>query len=252
MIKHHPSNTLLESHAKGDLPLSMAIALAAHCELCPICQAKLTELTTIIASAVMEDEVLAVDTASSRRQISNLSTPAASQIALADDSQTSHTHVNMAQMLANIMAKPADLTPSTRPCAPTVQVKGMQYTLPHVFKQQLHQQGQEKTWQGMGNVSRMRLDVDEKQTRASLLHIGPEGEIPHHTHKGFELTLLLAGEFSDDFGAYVPGDFMILDGQVKHSPKTTIGCLCYTILDAPLYFTKGFSKLLNPIGELIY
>lgn len=252
MIKHHPSNALLESHAKGDLPLSMAIALAAHCELCPICQAKLTELTTITANTVMADAVLAVNAASPRTQAPYLNTPLAAQITLSDDSQTSQTHISMEQMLANIMAKPAALNTNTRPYTPTVQVKGMQYSLPHVFKQQLHQQGQEKTWQGMGNVSRMRLDVDEKQTRASLLHIGPEGEIPHHTHKGYELTLLLAGEFSDDFGAYVPGDFMILDGQVKHSPKTISGCLCYTILDAPLHFTKGFSKLLNPIGELIY
>ncbi|PKG56926.1 anti-sigma factor, partial [Shewanella sp. GutDb-MelDb] len=30
------------------------------------------------------------------------------------------------------------------------------------------------------------------------------------------------------------------------------GCLCYTVVDAPLRFTKGISKLLNPIGELIY
>ncbi|MGL5391190.1 MAG: ChrR family anti-sigma-E factor, partial [Shewanella sp.] len=38
----------------------------------------------------------------------------------------------------------------------------------------------------------------------------------------------------------------------EHAPTTKSGCLCYTVLNAPLHFTKGLSKLLNPIGELIY
>lgn len=129
----------------------------------------------------------------------------------------------------------------------TVSHRNIRYQIPRVFRQHIA-----LPWQQIGKVSRMRFDIDEKNTRASLLYIEALGEIPQHTHKGFELTLLLSGEFSDSTGNYVVGDFIILDGNTQHSPTTQTGCLCYTVLDAPLYFTKGISKLLNPIGELIY
>lgn len=131
--------------------------------------------------------------------------------------------------------------------ATKVTIKGKEYTLPRAFRQQIN-----ADWQGIGKVSRLRINTGEEQARASLLHIEPHGEIPEHTHKGSELTLLLAGEFSDEYSQYKPGDFMLLDGQHQHSPRTQEGCLCFTIVDAPLYFTKGISKLLNPIGELLY
>jgi putative transcriptional regulator len=76
--------------------------------------------------------------------------------------------------------------------------------------------------------------------------------VPEHTHKGFELTLLLDGEFEDEMGKYVKGDFICLDSAHKHSPQTTQGCLCLTVVNDALQFTKGMSKLLNPFGNLIY
>jgi len=74
-----------------------------------------------------------------------------------------------------------------------------------------------------------------------------------HEHKGYEVTLLLAGSFSDEYGSYNRGEFLFyLAGDAKHSPKTENGCLCYAVQDAPLHFTQGMSKVLNPLGKLIY
>ena len=107
-------------------------------------------------------------------------------------------------------------------------------------------------WSGIGAVRRARIVSDEKNVRASLLHISAGGQIPAHQHKGYEITLLLEGSFSDELGSYEKGDFILLQGDVNHSPKTEKGCLCYTVLDAPLHFTRGVSKVLNPLGKLIY
>ncbi|MGO3300382.1 MAG: ChrR family anti-sigma-E factor, partial [Pseudoalteromonas sp.] len=42
------------------------------------------------------------------------------------------------------------------------------------------------------------------------------------------------------------------DGTHQHSPQTKNGCLCFTVVSSALHFNKGLSKLLNPIGNLIY
>ena len=57
-----------------------------------------------------------------------------------------------------------------------------------------------KKWSKLGDVSRARLELEEEPIRSSLLDISPGGVVPLHTHKGFELTLLLDGSFEDDMG----------------------------------------------------
>ncbi|UJF20653.1 ChrR family anti-sigma-E factor [Shewanella sp. OMA3-2] len=225
MINYHPNQQLLLLHIKGELPLSMSLAISAHAELCDICHKSLSLLTKQQTIAVFSDK--------------NITTGSTADI-------------DMALLLEKMIDCTLDELDST-PSAPVdmgtieVSVKGQSYTLPSAFRHQIN-----APWQGIGKISRLRLNTGEEKARASLLHIAANGEIPQHTHKGSELTLLLAGEFSDKFNSYKPGDFMLLDENHEHSPQTTTGCLCYTIVDAPLYFTKGFSKLLNPIGELLY
>ena len=231
MIKHHPHTDLLLAHAQGELPLSMSIAIAAHCALCHECQSQVSRFTEQAA------------------ELAFLAPSQTAEPAFISETDTAQDDA-WQQMLSHIMDLPeATPTESDYLAKATVSLnhKHVRYEIPTVFRQHIAH-----PWQQIGKVSRMRFDVDESHTRASLLHIDALGEIPQHTHKGYELTLLLAGEFSDINGQYVPGDFIILDGNTQHSPKTQSGCLCYTVLDAPLYFTKGLSKLLNPIGELIY
>ena len=226
MIKYHPQHELLSLHIKGELPLSMSLAISAHAELCDICQQKLNGLTECETAATFDNNT-------------------ESNISVDLDSEMSSLLAHMMQdTLDELDANPAQ---PYNEGVTEVTVKDQSYPLPRAFRHQINAQ-----WQGIGKVSRLRLNTGEEQARASLLHIAPQGEIPEHTHKGSELTLLLAGEFSDEYNTYRPGDFMLLDENHQHSPKTMTGCLCYTIVDAPLYFTKGFSKLLNPIGELLY
>lgn len=233
MINYHPDQHLLSLHAKGELPLSMSIAIAAHAEFCPHCQQQLDQMTIALSEQQFE-----------QGDVKN--TTAAEQHVEFDDllSQFLSSTLDTLDTDASVDSK-ATSQPET--IDNSVTIKGQHYPLPRVFKKQIN-----ASWQGIGKVSRLRLDTGEPQARASLLHIAANGEIPDHTHKGSELTLLLAGEFSDCYNTYKPGDFMLLDQDHEHSPKTTEGCLCYTIVDAPLYFTKGISKLLNPIGELLY
>ena len=72
--------------------------------------------------------------------------------------------------------------------------------------------------------------------------------MPSHTHEGTELTLVLAGGFSDERGHFLRGDLAEVDASVDHRPIADPGddCICLAVTDAPLRLTGPFGRLLNP------
>lgn len=215
MIKYHPSESLLARFCAGELPFSLSIALSAHIEMCSQCQA--LEKQTVAAQA--------------NKTWNDIKTEP----------------VDFGDMLQDILATPVDFVADVPKPAVSIELEGNPFKLPHAFRS-----FKSFSWSGFGSVNRARVITDEKNVRASLLHISAGGEIPSHQHKGYEMTLLLDGSFSDEYGTYNKGDFILLDGDVEHSPKTDQGCLCYAVQDAPLHFTRGMSKVFNPLGKLIY
>ncbi|WP_372872071.1 ChrR family anti-sigma-E factor [Shewanella sp.] len=226
MIKYHPSDEMLLAHAAGETTLGLAIALSAHCEMCCECASKVATMQSRLAQHFL----LQADV---------------------DDKDWQGMDGLFDAITADDTAQEQQ-TGARESAAPATQVKGLDFALPGAFRQFMSNTKLASPWSGIGHVSRMRLDTLDGKARSSLLHIAAGGEIPEHTHKGQEITLLLHGHFEDEFGSYGPGDFMLMDPSNQHTPKTRDGCLCYTVVDAPLHFTKGLSKLLNPIGELIY
>ncbi|MGF1766427.1 ChrR family anti-sigma-E factor [Enterovibrio makurazakiensis] len=223
MIKYHPADELLIAHAAGTLPASMSIAVAAHSEMCEICAKKLIAF---------------------ENQAAELAFSAPQQ----DDEQQEIENDEFEAMMASIMSDeqlPITLV-SASPEA-NIDVAGERYTLPTALRRYHH-----LGWSSIGAISRARLPLNEGNTHASLLHIGMNGGVPSHTHKGIEVTLLLSGQFEDEHDQYVPGDFILLDSENHHTPQTRDGCLCYTVADAPLHFTKGVSQILNAVGRVIY
>lgn len=216
MIKHHPNDTLLSQFVEGNLPASISIAVAAHVEMCPHCQQKTEKLEAQEAKTHLsgEQEII-VD--SDLEAMMNFITMDPSLDEVKEYVQPSFTYLDREVQLPRAIAN--------------VDRSG---------------------FAGVGKVSRSRLLLDDGELRSSLLQIEAEGEIPEHTHTGFEITLLLDGDFEDEAGEYVPGDFIWQDGQHNHSPRTKSGCLCFTVVSSALHFNKGISKLLNPIGNLIY
>jgi putative transcriptional regulator len=70
----------------------------------------------------------------------------------------------------------------------------------------------------------------------SLLWARPGRALPHHRHKGLELTLVLHGEFHDHRGAFFEGDVSVADEAVIHRPVAGDNgpCLCFSVLMAPI------------------
>lgn len=219
MIKHHPTDALLTQYCNGTLPASLSVAVSIHIDMCSCCK----------------DKVEAIEASNASEVFINNQEDFSEQIDLED-----------AGLLESIMLDDG-IDEVYEVKKQEVSVNEQSYELPRALSRIAHSK-----FMQMGKLSRSRIALDDGALRSSLLHIAAGGEIPEHTHTGFELTLLLAGEFSDESGDYVAGDFMLLDGQHQHTPVTENGCLCYTVVSSALHFNKGLSKLLNPIGNLIY
>lgn len=228
MIKHHPKFELLQGFVDGDLPASLAAGIAIHAEMCVSCQQKVGQLTEQIAEANFEQSF--------------------HHKSIADDGHLTEIAEMDFDDIINQITASDDVEPAkTFSDERSIDFKGMQYTLPNALRNiELGKTAQ------IGKLSRARLNLGEGDIHTNLLHIGPGGSIPEHTHKGFELTLLLAGTFADAQGQYVAGDFIMLDKHHQHQPATERGCLCYTVANDALHFTQGINKLLNPIGAFIY
>lgn len=219
MIKHHPKFELIQSFVNGELPASLSAGIAIHAEMCPKCQHQIAQLTDQVAEVNFEDDYQ-----------DNLSV---------DD-------LNMDQMIAAITESDDIFLPPEND-EKSVVFNNKTYVLPKALNNMAVGKAA-----NIGKLSRSRIQLNENEIHTSLLQMQPGGGVPEHTHKGFELTLLLEGSFQDDNGEYVKGDFIMLDASHQHHPVSIEGCLCYTVANDALHFTQGINKLLNPIGAFIY
>ena len=228
MIKHHPTFELLKLFVSGDLPASLSAGVAIHAEMCPKCQDQIAQLTDQVAEHSFEETYLdrfIVDDADVANDAMSIDFEA-----MADEIMTSN-----------------DITSAEPEIEKNITFNNKSYKLPRAIRNMSFGKPA-----NIGKLSRARIQLDEDEIRTSLLQMQPGGSVPEHTHKGFELTLLLEGTFHDGYGEYVKGDFIMLDGTHLHNPESTNGCLCYTVANDALHFTQGINKLLNPIASFIY
>ena len=104
-------------------------------------------------------------------------------------------------------------------------------------------------WSGLSkNIKEFTLPLSDKRYVAKFYKIAAGKELPIHTHKGNEFTLVMSGQFSDDAGDYKQGDFILADTSTHHQPRAGMheDCICFAVMDAPLKFTGFFGRMLNP------
>lgn len=228
MINHHPKFELIQAFVNGDLPASLSVGVAIHADMCPVCQQTIAQITEQVAETSFEEEYLdrfIVD------DIEALDAVAA---------------IDFDHMIDDIVES-SDISVALPKVEKTISFNDKTYSIPSALNNM--ELGKHAH---IGKLTRSRIQLNENEIHTSLLHIQPGGGVPEHTHKGFELTVLLEGSFHDESGEYVKGDFIMLDSSHQHHPISTNGCLCYTVANDALHFTQGINKLLNPIGSFIY
>jgi putative transcriptional regulator len=84
---------------------------------------------------------------------------------------------------------------------------------------------------------------------ASLIWARPGRALPHHSHQGLELTLVLEGEFHDHRGKFAEGDVSVADESFDHRPVVgKLGpCLCFSVLFAPISLSGPTLRLFGDV-----
>ena len=213
MVEHHLDDSTILQYASGDLDEAFTVVVAAHVAMCDSCR-QAVRLAEEVGGSMMDT----VETA-------ELSAGSVEQVLLKLDS------------------KPSREEPIARKT-----VKG---DVPLPLQRFVGAQLDDVRWKVVAPGVRKH---NIKQTSSSgsslyMLHIAPGTAVPEHGHGGAELTLILAGTYTDAFGAFRRGDIADLDEHVEHKPfvEGDVPCICLVATEAPTRF-KGFvARLLQPL-----
>ncbi|MGQ4275765.1 ChrR family anti-sigma-E factor [Pseudidiomarina sp. E22-M8] len=227
MIKFHPSEEHLFHYVTGELTPAMLMVVGTHVDMCSQCQRNVHHIEEDLAQKVF-----------GQRQIPT-------ELKAANDSFDGD------DMLAEIMAQtPQPKQHLLNGVANELILEGRRFPLPGTLARSHHRIG---AWHKLiGQMWRAPVQVGGEDV-LTFIYMAKNTKVPEHTHKGNEATLVVNGLFNDETSEYRDGDFMFLDGSVKHTPETRHeDCLTLAALDAPMHFTSGISRLLNPFSSLFF
>ncbi|RUO22298.1 transcriptional regulator [Aliidiomarina iranensis] len=219
MIKFHPTEELLVKYTQGELDASLCLVIGTHIDMCPVCANTVKDIEENVAAEMLNKS---------------------SRFATAE----------MDNMLEQIMSSSAPQTVFREPTLKEVSLEGKQFKVPPTLGRLGSRLG---PWSKVpGSVWRAPVDIEGEQN-INLIYMAAGAAVPEHTHRGSEATLVLNGSFADEYDRYDDGDFIYLGDSHRHSPQTAQeDCLTLAWLDAPLQFTSGVARLLNPFSSLFF
>ncbi|GAA0788672.1 ChrR family anti-sigma-E factor [Marinobacterium sediminicola] len=210
-ISHHFDDATLMAYSAGSLPQGMALLVACHLHWCEQCRERTRE-TDAVGGAMLDSLTPAMLTDDALNAVLACLDEPEQEFSLSKAEPLADDH--LPAPLAQVLGKPIDDLP----------------------------------WKRIGyGVRQLDLELDGPGA-TRLLRISPGVSVPHHTHSGNELTLILQGSYSDEMGRFCRGDVADLDGEVSHQPivDTDEDCICLIATDAPLKFSGLMGRLVQP------
>jgi putative transcriptional regulator len=220
MINLHPTQQQLVSFVEGNCAPAMALVIAAHTDMCSKCANHVAVIQEHLASSEI-------------------------------DEAKEQEHCDFGSMMARITQLPVAEGISVPAAEKTIELDGRQFNLPRSLRRFVDNTG---NWSHLlGNLYQAPVDLGPIG-KANFIYMQKGGRVPEHTHRGNELTLVIDGEFSDGISHYDTGDFIVMNQSNTHAPFSDAneGCLVFSIVDAPLHFTSGVARLLNPFSHLFF
>ncbi|MEO0879088.1 MAG: ChrR family anti-sigma-E factor [Pseudomonadota bacterium] len=215
LISHHPNNESLAAYAAGGMDEARAVVIATHLTLCDECAAAVRDFETVGGAVLEELEPIAMATGA---LADFWSRAGASDIAIG--------------------------APSTRPA------NDFDLTVAQPLQRYLNTNINDVTWRPVApGLSQHVIQAEGYRPGVlRLLKIMPGTQIPKHTHKDDEYTLILRGAYEDVIGEFGPGDFADLSGEHTHAPRATGDepCICLIATAAPLEFKTAIGKVFQP------
>lgn len=231
MIKFHPSSQQLKEFVEGSLTPAVSLLVSAHCDMCEQCQLRVESETEELAAELVSEIEEGFDESAQFGDMLSQITQSPSSIEV-DGSSSSYAS-------------------SLGERTVSIELDGRSFKLPRTLHRYVDKTG---NWSSLvGKLWQAPVDLGN-QGVANFIFMGSGGSVPEHTHRGTEYTLVIDGEFSDGLSDYDTGDFIFMDGNKTHTPRsdTKEGCLVFSIVDQPLHFTSGLARLLNPFSHLFF
>jgi len=212
-IKHHLSEDLLIRYSNGTLCEAFSLAVATHISMCDDCRAAL-ESYEAVGGALLD---------------------VAKPEEMDDDSFDS--------VMALIENNPVEASEVFKK-----NVSDIPSALSDYIGGSLH----DVKWRPIGLGVKQSLLKTSGNSTARLLYIPGGTAVPHHSHNGNELTLVLRGAYEDEVARFGPGDVEMADEDLDHQPVAVKGedCICLAVTDAPLKFQTFIHKLVQPFLKI--
>lgn len=216
-VHHHPSEAMLMGYALGNLSAGFALAVETHLVYCSQCRRDVALMAELGGTLIEETRPQAM----SEGSFDNV-------LALIEGNDAPEPVVTKQAFGPSFYG--ADKLPGPLGAFGDGPMELLN------FKQRAP---------GIANYPIMREDDG---TFSRLLRIEGGKSVPHHTHTGVELTVLLSGSYHDEVGVYGPGDFVEHDDTVRHQPIAGAGedCICLGVTQGPLRFSKTVYNLARP------
>jgi len=227
MANYHPADELLMQFAAGQLTNALGIQTACHLESCSKCLKKVFIYEQLGGDLIDISSPVDVDTEAKSRLLETLHAKRAAGELRTSNSESIET-----------------LGPVFRQ-----QLDQADQRLPKPLRRFIPTHYEHLPWSGLSkNIQSYDLPFSDEQYTARFYKIAAGKELPQHTHRGNEFTLVLSGSFSALSGDYHPGDFVLANTSTHHQPKAhdKEDCICFAVTDAPLKMTGFFGRLLNP------
>ena len=224
MANYHPADELLMQFAAGQLTNALGIQTACHLESCKPCQHKARLYEQLGGDLIDISTPVEVDANAKSRLLDNLHRQ------LKPGAQVDDGSDEVASLYREQLANANQRLP-----------KPLQRFVPDYYDN--------LPWAGFSkSIQSYDLPFSDDRYTARFYKIAAGKELPQHTHKGNEFTLVLSGSFSDLSGDYHPGDFVLANTSTHHQPKAhnKEDCICFAVTDAPLKMTGFFGRMLNP------
>ncbi|MEZ5668466.1 MAG: ChrR family anti-sigma-E factor [Alphaproteobacteria bacterium] len=196
-MKNHPFDDLLLEYVCGALSPAAELVVATHLTMCTRCREHVADLEAIGGS--MLDRI----------------TPAEVDDAVHD------------RVMAALDDEGDDLYVAGGAVAP---IDGFDLPLP--LRAVLGPDIGALAWQPNGpGVDSVSLDIDAAGGIAVVTRIQPNAGTPTHNHVGEQLGLVIDGCYTDEFGEFARGDFLVFAREAIHTPRSGPDrvCLCLTV-----------------------
>jgi putative transcriptional regulator len=208
-VAHHPNDELLWSYAAGAGEPAVSLMVATHLTYCPKCRTEVSLFESLGGRLLHDLPPAALDASALETALAGLDSVA--------------------------VEKPA----------PAASIK-IANPVPRPLRAFVGRDLDRVRWRRVIPGLSYRMLMRRGRTRIYLTKSTPGSGIGLHTHHGNELTLVLAGGFTDEMGSYAKGDIVLTTPEINHTPIADDDgdCITLAMTDAPLKFRNAGAGLI--------